>query len=134
MYLKMNDWSQYQNSYQSLEMNQNSSKLFVGLHILYCLYNISVFLCISLLINGWKVFDPDCISVKCLSRTWIWFHLYCNIIINSVINMRKISNYKKWFWVLNIVTHWKIWLNSGNKTSDAVKHEISILKTKAIPV
>lgn len=97
MHLKMNDWSQYQNSYQCLEMNQNSSKLFVGLHILYCLYNISVFLCISLLINGWKVFDPDCISVKCLSRIWIWFHLYCNIIINSVINMRKITskNYKK---------------------------------------
>lgn len=136
MHLKMNDWSQYQNSYQSLEMNQNSSKLFVGLHILYCLYNISVFLCISLLINGWKVFDPDCISVKCLSRMWIWFHLYCNIIINSVINMRKITskNYKNGSGCSTLSHIERSGLILEIKLLDAVKHEISILKTKAIPV
>ena len=55
--------------------------LFMDLHILYCLYNISqFFLCVFLLINGWKVSDPDCISVNCLSRKWIWFHLYFNLI------------------------------------------------------
>lgn len=63
-------------------------------YIVLFIQYITVFLCISLLINGWKVFDPDCISVKCLSRIWIWFHLYCNIIINSVIDMRKITTTK----------------------------------------